>query len=202
MKTWDKVTIDWDFFTSGVCTSVRMNGRLDPNAYDPQVFDSKIEEGIHGLFKMKVHSYENSARQRMGEMLLDIRRHRGPNVPPRSKELIGLLKAKFEASGPNGLPVCKYGVSVEGPATESWTDTKFLLRFVLADGEQFCDTAIDIGSAVFEALGVNDVSGVYLARFSIRRESFVMLDGAWITFAKWLRISHLLPVMGPEDEIT
>ncbi len=202
MKTWDKVALIWDCYGMGLPTSLCMDGNFDPDAIDPKVIDYKAEERVHGLFRMEAVSQprDRDDDQRKGEVVLDIRCQRR-NLTPNSKAIARVLE-----EGLNDLPAGarrpnEYGVHIVSPATESWTDTTFKLLFVLANREQFCDTAIEIARAVFIGLGIHDESGFLLARFSVRRESFVMIDGSWITFARWLRISHRLPIYGPEDPL-
>ncbi len=202
MKPWDKVTLTWDCYGTGISTSVCLDGKFNPNATDPEVYNSKAEEQVHGLFQMQIISLprERDDGQRKGEIILDIRRKSGANVAPNSKALVKFLEARLSPRVSTKRPLSnEYGVSVQPPATKSWADTKFTLSFVLANSEQFCDTAIEIGRGVFEALGIHDESGIYLTGFSLKRETFVKLDGSWITFENGLRISHRLPIWGPED---
>lgn len=202
IKTWDKVVLTWDCLHGmGVSTSVCLDGKFKPNATDPKIFDSKAEEQVHGLFQMQITSLprERDDGQRKGEITLDIRRKSGPNVAPNSKALVKFLEARLSPRVSKRPLPNEYGVSIQPPAIKSWVDTKFTLNFVLANSEQFCDTAIEIGRGIFEALGIHDENGIYLAHFTLKRESFVMIDGSWITFAHWLRMSHRLPIWGPED---
>ena len=201
IKSWDKVTLMWDCFGMGVSTSVCLDGKFKPNATDPKVFNSKAEEQVHGLFQMQIISLprERDDGQRKGEITLDIRRKRGGNIEPNSKAIVKYLEARLNKPPRGQDKPNEYGVRIQPPATKSWIDTKFTLNFVLANSEQFCDTAIEIGRGVFEALGIHDENGINLAHFSLKRESFVMIDGSWITFAHWLRMSHRLPIWGPED---
>lgn len=198
---WDKVTLTWDCYGMGVSTSVCLDGRFKPNATDPKVFDPKAEEKVHGLFQMQITSLprERDDSQRKGEIILDIRRKSGSNGEPNSKALVKFLEARLSPRVSKKPLPNQFGVSVQPPTTRSWVDTKFTLNFVLANSEQFCDTAIEIGRGIFEALGIHDEDGISLARFTLKRESFVMIDGSWITFARWLRMSHRLPIWGPED---
>jgi hypothetical protein len=198
MKTWDKVTMVWDWHGFGIPTSVTMEGMLDLTIIDPKVISYTAKEKVHGLFQMTAHSFEDGG-DRKGEMVLDIRRAHGPNTAPDSKALVHYLRERFKQLESGARPVCRNGVYIEPPKTKNWTDTKFILRFVLSDGEQFCDTVMQIGRAVFEGLGVKDENGYSLAGFTLKRESFVQLDNGWITFPRWLRIKHRLPIHGPED---
>lgn len=196
IKTWDKVTLRWDCYGMGLCTSVRLDGEFKPR--DPyNRYNHETEDQYHGLFLMEATSLsrERDDGQRKGEIILDIRRKTGPNIAPNAKAVVEFLDARLSPRS-SRRPLNEYGVSVQPPATISWIDTKFTLSFVLANNEQFCDTVIEIGRGVFEALGINDESGIYLAGFSLKRESFVMIDGSWITFVRWLRISHRLPILG------
>lgn len=197
IKTWDKVTLTWDCYGMGLCTSVRLDGEFKPR--DPyNHYNHEVVDQYHGLFFMEATSLprERDDGQRKGEMTLDIRRKSGPNVAPNSNALVKFLGTKLSPRISKRALPNEYGVSVQPPATTSWTDTKFTLSFVLANSEQFCDTAIEIGRGVFEALGIHDESGICLAGFSLKRESFVKIDGSWITFVRWLRISHRLPILG------
>lgn len=196
MKTWDKVTLTWDCYITALSTSIRLDGEFKPrDTYSH--YDHEVEDQYHGLFLMEAISLPPSeSGQRKGEIILDIRRKSGPNVAPNSKALVDFLDARLSPRVSKRPLPNEYGVHVQPPATESWVDTKFTLSFVLANSEQFCDTAIEIGRGVFEALGINDESGIYLAGFSLKRESFVMIDGSWITFVRWLRINHRLPILG------
>lgn len=201
MKTWDKVTLTWDCYGMGISTSVCLDGKFKPDAIDPHVSNYKAEEQVHGLFNMQITSlpYEWNNGQRKGEIILDIRRKRGPNVAPNSKALVKLLEARLNNPPPRQQKPNEFGIRIQPPATESWADTRFTLNFVLANSEQFCDTAIEIGRGIFEALGIHDERGLSLSRFTLRRESFVRIDDSWITFTHWLRMSHRLPIWGPED---
>lgn len=202
MKTWDKVTLKWDWHCgSGLCTRVCLDGKFKPKIIDPQVYDPEAQEKVHGLFRMEATSLsrERDDGQRKGEMILDIRRKSGPNTAPNSKAIVKFLEARLSPRFSKLNLPNEFGVGIQSPKEISWMDTKFTLSFVLANSEQFCDTAIEIGRGVFEALGIHDKAGIHLADFSLKRESFVRLDDSWITFARWLRISHRLHISGPED---
>jgi hypothetical protein len=197
VKQWNKVTLKWDFIC-GLNTSIRVDGRFDPKLHDPGVY--KDGSQFHGLFEMEVVSLPEKEHDRRGEMKLNIRRQ-DSNLPPQGDALVSLLNAEFERQSGPGLKNFRYKPFVKGPATVSWTDTVFTISFFLANGEQFCDFAIELGRAVFAALGILDESGVYLARFDLRRDSFVMIDGSWIAYPRWLRMSHRLPIWGAEDRL-
>lgn len=196
MKTWNKVTLTWDCYGMGIVTSICLDGVSRPR--DPyNHHNHEAEDQYHGLFRMEVTSLPHTeAGQRKGEMVLDIRRKCGPNIAPNSEAIVRFLEAKLSPRSSRAQLPNECGVGIQPPATKSWTDTKFTLSFVLVNSEQFCDTAIEIGRGVLEALGIHDESGIYLAGFSLKRESFVMIDGSWITFVRWLRISHRLPILG------
>ncbi len=203
MKIWDKVTLTWDCYGMGLPTSLSMDGNLDLGLVDSKVIDYQAQEKVHGLFRMEAISQPRDGEhdQRKGEIVLDIRRQRGPNIPPNSEAIVKFLEARLNNPSGNSKKPNEFGVHIEFPATKRWTDTTFKLFFVLAHREQFCDTAIEIARGVFEGLGIKDESGYSLARFSIKRESYVSIDGSWITFARWLRMSHRLPIIGPEDSL-
>lgn len=200
MKTWDKVTIRWDLFTSGIGTSVCLDGRFDESLNNPHIHSSAADAQIHGLFKMEAVSLplDEGSRDRRGEMTLNISGKRGITFAPNIEAIMSRLTPAFEY---HHSKACRNGACITPPATRSWTDSAFVLNFLLADGEQFCDVAIEMGRTVFEALGVHDDSGIYLARFSLDRESFVRIDDGWITFPRWLRMKHRLPIYGPEDSL-
>jgi hypothetical protein len=70
----------------------------------------------------------------------------------------------------------------------------YIIEFYLDNGDSFCDIVIGIVREVFSILGVEDESGFKLASFSIKQETFISFEEAWISFASWLRIHHRLPV--------
>jgi hypothetical protein len=197
-RTWDKVTIAWDFSVCGIGSSVHIDGHFDPELYNPYVFDTKKEEQTHGLFKMEATSMPYTMTgQRSGEMKLDIKNRK--NTPPKADAIVGFLSTEMQKLVEGQRPTLQCRPRIQPPQRECWTETEFLLSFVLGNGEQFCDTSIKIGRAVFAGLGIHDDTGILLAGFRIKRETFVMIDEAWITFAHWLRINHRLPIYGPED---
>ena len=71
------------------------------------------------------------------------------------------------------------------------------VKFLPENGDQFCDTAIELASAIFKALGVKNNGGYVLADFKLTQETYVWLDDAWTSYAQWLRIKHHLPVHTP-----
>jgi hypothetical protein len=197
-KTWDRVTMTWDCFM-GIHTSVTMNGEFDPSLHNPRVFSTRNDEKLHGLFAMESisQSYDEEGLRR-GEISIDVR-CKGPNLTPNSDAIVKFVSAKLDKLLEEVCPVCEYKIQITPPQTRSWTDTKFILPFILAKDTHFCDASIEIGRAVFEGLGVKDENGYYLARFEVKRDTFVRLDDVWITFPRWLRIAHRLPIIGPED---
>lgn len=197
-KVWDRVTMTWDLF-DGIHTSVCMDGSFNPDLHDPRVFDTKNNNKLHGLFALESVSqpYEEGNGTRRGEIIIDVR-CKGRNLEPNSKAIVKFVDAELKKLKDAFRPVCDH-IRIDPPARKSWTETKFKLSFVLANGAHFCDSSIEIGRAILAGLGVKDDEGIYLSRFSVKRETFVMLDGAWITFPHWLRIMHRLPIYGPED---
>jgi len=188
----------WDFIIGGIGTSVHIDGHFDPELCDPYVSDINRDEQAHGLFKMEAISMPCTNGDRRGEMKLDIRRRRGKNIPPNADAIVGFLSTEIQKLTEGRRPM-RYRPHIQPPQEKCWTKTEFLISFVLGNSEQFCDTSIEIGRAVFTGLGVKDDTGISLAGFEIERETFVMIDKAWITFARWLRIKHRLPIYGPED---
>lgn len=75
----------------------------------------------------------------------------------------------------------------------------FTIEFRLENGEKFCDVAIEAVREIFKSLGVQDDDGYYLADFEHSRETFIRLDDAWIPFARWLRMTHRLPIWCTAD---
>ena len=195
MNTWDKVTLIWGC-SLGLRTSIAENGD-----FDTKVSRDFSDHRRHDLHKMSAFSV-NAGRgdQRRGEMTLHIKQSH--NVDTAIEVIVERLKSAFAklTDGPNA--VRQYGVRIDPPKEKSWTDGKFTLTFVLVDREQFCDQAIEIARAVLEALGIEDSNGYKLANFSLKRESFVMIDGSWITFVRWLRMSHRLPIFDMNDMLS
>lgn len=209
-KTWDRVTLLWDFggqniAGGGIATSITPTGSFDREACPANSMANR--RLTHVLGKMQAISQPRNRGQRRGVIKLDIAGcfHNGSNKPPRDDAIVGFIKQAVEKMTKEPSRKRKWGVQIEPPPVryhghgKSWMDTEFTLSFALDDGEQFCDSVIEIARAVFEGLGVHDESGLWLARFTLRRETFVNVDGAWISFARWLRISHGLPIHGPED---
>ncbi|MEK7188013.1 MAG: hypothetical protein AAB691_04175 [Patescibacteria group bacterium] len=188
----------WDTHGSNFGTSVHYDGHLDHKLHDPRVFGSG-DGLIHGIFGIEAVSlYSRDLTHRAGEMKLNIQR-RGPAHPPNREAIVNFLLARFQYE--TDQRHFKYSPSVVGPINESWTETIFTVSFILGNDEHFCDMAIEIARAVFIALGVHDENGYYLARFAVKRETFAMIDASWITFPRWLRMKHRLPIVGPEDPL-
>lgn len=199
-NVWDRVTMTWDCFKGmGIHTSVCMDGSFNPDLHDPHVFSTSNDDKLHGLFAMESVSqpYEEGNGRRRGEMIIDIG-CKMRTLEPNSKAVVKFIDAELKNLKDVFRPVCDH-IRINPPARKSWTETKFKLSFVLANGAHFCDSSIEIGRAIFTGLGVKDDHGYYLARFTVKRETFIMLDGGWITFPHWLRMLHRLPVLGPED---
>jgi len=210
METWDRVTMLWDFggkhlCGGGIATSVTAEGGFDLSVCLPNSMRDRHK--VHVLGRMKVVS-EPRRDQRRGSMKLDIYGcfHNGSNQPPQEEVIISFIKRAIEKMTEDPSRKRKWGVSIEPPPAryglkKSWMDIEFTLSFDLDNGEQFCDSAIEIARAVFDGLGVQDPTGLYLARFILQRDTFVNIDGSWVSFARWLRISHRLPIYGPEDGV-
>jgi hypothetical protein len=201
-NVWDRVTITWNCSGHmGIHTSVCMDGSFNPDLHDPHVFDTSKDDKLHGLFAMESVSqpHEEGDGRRLGEMTIDVR-CKGRALTPNSEAIVKFIDAELKKLKDGSPRICDH-IRVTPPAQKSWTETKFKLFFILANGAHFCDSSIEIGRAVFNGLGVKDDHGYYLARFAVKRETFVMLDGGWITFPHWLRMSHRLPVFGPEDHM-
>jgi len=203
-KMWNKTSVTWDWKISGLGTSVHNDGHFDPNLYDPMVYGSG-EGKIHKLYSMSIVSLPHERDgDRQGQVELDIKRtgRTYGETTPHSKAIVKYLKRALERLSKEGHgQIIKYLPRVTPPKTKSWTDTKFLVDFVMPNGEQFCDFAIEIGRAVFVGLGIHDEHGWHLADFSHKRETFVTLDGSWITFENWLRVSHTLPIQDSENRL-
>ncbi len=199
MKTWDKVTFKWDL-RMGLPTGVLMNGRIDLKVIDPKVFDYEAKKKVHGIFGMEAVSLPHEDREpRRGEMTLEINGCTCSTYAPVKEAIVRLLRKEMKRRVKNLSRSFRNEPQVIGPEGNGWTHNEFIIRFVMENGEQFCHYVMDLGEAVFAALGIHDERGFHLADFSITRDSFVKMDGAWITFPHWLRIEHRLPVQGPED---
>jgi hypothetical protein len=195
VNTWDKVTLTWDCHL-GLRTSIAENGD-----FDAEVSKDYSQHGRHDLHEMSAFSvHAERGDQRRGVMNLHIKQSH--NVDTAVEAIVKRFESAFAklTDGPNA--VRQYGIHIETPKDKSWIDGKFTLSFVLADREQFCDQAIVIARAVLEALGIEDSKGYRLADFSLKRESFVMIDGSWITFVRWLRMSHRLPIFDTKDMLS
>lgn len=202
VRTWDKVTLRWNC-GFGLAGSVRVDtGEFDPEAYSQ--FRGKSSEAVHGLFGMEVFSLprQQGSNMRQGEMTIDIHQNQGPNVTTQVDAIVAFLEvelSKLKDKTPGCTCYCELKPIIIPPKSLSWNDTKFTISFIQAQGVHFCDAAIEVARAVFTALGIHDQGGHYLAGFSVKRETFVMIDDVWITFARWLRMNHCLPITGPED---
>jgi len=199
MKTWDKVTFKWDL-RMGLPTGVLMNGRIDLKVIDPKVFDYEAKKKVHGIFGMEAVSLPHEDREsRRGEMTLEINGCTCSTFAPVKEAIVRLLRKEMKRRAKHLSRSFRNEPQVIGPEGNGWTHNEFIIRFVMENGEQFCHYVMDLGEAVFAALGIHDERGFHLADFSIARDSFVKMDGAWITFPHWLRMEHRLPVQGPED---
>ncbi len=203
MDKWDKVTLNWDFSVSGLGTGVLVEGGFDPTIHDPYVFSgSERDRKTHHLIEIEAISMPQKGEQRKGEMTVDIKiKH---NLTPHYETITQRLREALDKLTQGPRPIRQAPVGIIEPQghpnmKRSWMDTKYSLSFVLANGEQFCDSSIEIARTVFEGLGVKDPNGYSLANFSLQRETFVNIDGSWITFPRWLRMHHRLPIYGPED---
>ncbi len=188
---WDKVTLKWDFRT-GRETSVHEEGHFEPNLYNPRVYSSEAHKKMHGLFGMEIYSLYEDSGSRIGEVRLDVR-HKTRTVAPKKDAIKSLLVAEFERGFQNHT--FRYAPVVIVPEGNSWSDTIFIVRFGLENGEQFCDIAIEVARATLAALGVYDREGRTTTDFELKRETFAKFEGNWITFENWLRMKHCLPVV-------
>lgn len=169
MKRWNKTTIVWSF-TLGLETNVPVTDWHDPK-----------EKHVH-----KIHGVKATAMfDRTGEIEIDIRRVAISPTTER-KRITDILSVKLP-----GI----FSYRAQGKENSEI----FTICFKLDNGDEFCDTAIKLVSAIFEALGVEDSKGLRLAYFTVTQKTFFWFDNSWISFARWLRMSHLLPVFGPED---
>ncbi len=199
VRTWDKVTFRWNF-RMGLPTGVLMNGRVDLKLIDPRGFDYEAQKKVHGIFGMEAVSLPHEDREpRRGEMTLEINGCTCLTFAPLKGAIVRLLRKEMKRRAEHLSRSFRNEPQVIGPEGNGWTHNKFTIRFVMENGEQFCHYVMDLGEAVFAALGIHDKQGFCLADFSITRDSFVKMDGAWITFPHWLRMEHRLPVQGPED---
>jgi hypothetical protein len=192
VNTWDKVTMKWDCHL-GLRTSIAENGEFDAEV--SKDYSQHRRHDLHEMIAFSIHTGRGD--QRRGVMNLHIKQSH--NVDTAIEAIVKLLDSSFAKITGGPSPRRQYGVRIDPPKEKSWTDGKFTLTFVLADGEQFCDQVIEIARAVLEALGIEDSKGYRLADFSLKRESFVMIDGSWITFVRWLRMSHRLPIFDTKD---
>ncbi len=192
MNTWNKTTITWDC-SIGLRTSITENGDFDRKV--SKCLSQHRRHDVHGMSAFS--AYSDQEDQRRGVMVLHIKQSH--NVDTATEAIVERLKSAFKklTDGPNAAR--QYGVRVDPPKDKSWIDGKFTLTFNLTDSEEFCDQAIVIARAVIEALGIEDSDGFVLANFSLKYESFVMIDGSWITQRRWLRIKHRLPVFDIKD---
>jgi len=199
VKPWDRVIFTWDF-RMGLPTGVLMNGRVDLGVIDPRVFSSEAQKKVHGIFEMQAMSLPHEDGElRKGEMTVAINGCTCRTFAPAKNALVRLLQSEMKRRT-NFHPVSfRNEPRVVGPQGNSWMDNKFKIHFVMENGEQFCHYVMDLGQAVFAALGVHDENGYYLAGFSLKRDSFVKIDSSWVTFPHWLRMKHRLPMEGPED---
>lgn len=195
MKIWQKETLTWNC-SQGIGTSIAENGD----------FNTKVSNGFsgqrrHDLHEMSVFSkYVEDGNMKCGVMTLHIKQ--SYNVDTAIEVIVNRLKSAFVklTDGPNAIRQC--GIHINPPKEKSWSDGKFTLIFVLAEREEFCDQAIEIGRAIHEALGIEDSTGYRLADFSLSYDKFVMLDGVWITFVRWLRMGHRLPIFDTKDMLS
>ena len=79
-----------------------------------------------------------------------------------------------------------------------------IFNFTLHDGESFCDTAIDIIEAILKRAGVQDEHNYWLGHFTLKQDTFVKFENGWISFIRWLRIQHKLPLdyVGDDRAVT
>lgn len=169
MKRWNKTTMAWNYML-GLDTNVAVTDWPNPKA--------KYVHKIYGIKATAMHD-------RTGQIDVEIRR---VAISPTTKRAEILKRLSIKVAG----------VFVYAAQGEEHSST-FTTYFKLEDGDKFCDTAIELVSAIFTALGVEDPSKLRLARFTVTQETFFLFDDSWISFARWLRMSHLLPVFGPED---
>ena len=169
MKRWNKTVMKWDCHL-GLETNVPVTDWYE-----------KDKKYVHTVCGIKI----TSMHDRTGYIEILINRVSiGPTT--EREKIINLLSVKV-----GNLMIYR---AQEGMLHSS----QFTIDFKLDDGDQFCDTAIKIVRAIFQALGVEDIKGYRLADFSIKQDTFMQLDGVWITFVNWLRIQHRLPVFSTE----
>jgi hypothetical protein len=75
-----------------------------------------------------------------------------------------------------------------------------IIKFVMRDGESFCDTAIDLVSEILAQLGVEDEHNYILSNFTRRVDSFEKFEHTWVSFDNQLRIRHGLPLKDVDSE--
>ena len=187
MKRWGKEVLEWKS-NQGIPTSINQEGE----------FDAKVSRYLsshrrHEIISISAHLlYTEPGDQKRGIIKICIKQSH--NVDLKTE----VIKEHFNSSfaDKNGLG---YGVQITPPESASWTNGFFDIRFTLHEYEEFCDRAINMVRALFEALGVEDKSGHKLANFSLKHEVFVMLDNVWLPHYRWLRINHRLPVLDMDD---
>lgn len=169
MRRWNKTEMVWDCFM-GLETDIPVN------------------DWPHPVEKQYVHTVQKvtatAGPERDAKIEVAIRR---VSICPTDQRETILNRLSTAMAG-------KASVKDGGEYSEIFT-----ISFSLDNGDKFCDTAIELVREIFKALGLKDEKGLRLAGFKITQETFFHLDDGWVSFARWLRMQHLLPVFGPED---
>lgn len=69
-----------------------------------------------------------------------------------------------------------------------------IIKFKMGEGESFCDTAITLVKKILERAGVQDRDNYWLGHFTHDQASFVRFENSWVSFVRWLRMEHRLPM--------
>ncbi len=165
MKTWNKTTVVWNFsWTSRSATNI------------PVTDWKNKEEHFHELVGLSVNSVYGK-EQREAEMHVTIARVSiGPTT--QRDEIIRKLM--------------NFDVRISGVKDNGYTEP-FLVRYFIAKGETFSESAIKMAKALFETLGIDDKKNFRIADFLINQESLVITKDGYIPYADYLRKKQGLP---------
>lgn len=182
MKRWQKTEMEWDCIL-GLETNMPVTDWHEPK--------KKYVHTIHEITATALPDRKGEVKLRIQRVCI------GPTTERQAiKDLLS-----------NGLEKCadsifRYTDDHSGHITVKNDDIYsgvYELDFSLTNGDQFCDTAIRIVKKAFELLGVEDDGGFRLSDFTVKQETYIQLEKAWITFANWLRIQHRLPIHLSDD---
>jgi len=182
MHRWQKTRMTWEC-NLGLDTSVPVT-----DWHDPQ------KKHFHGIHKIEAIALPD----RKGQVELLIQRVSVSPTTERtaiynllSKGIRDCRETIFHYANGNNYIGVKYGDEYSGI---------YMIEFSLANGDQFCDIALEIVRRVLRLLGVEDNKGYRLADFTITQETYCQIENAWITYARWLRIQKQLPIHCSADD--